>query len=220
MAWGLWRIPERKLRLLGPTRGRRILELGCGAARWSYALRAGGADVVALDFSAERLEQARRLRPARAKPLPMVRADAERLPFADESFDIVFSDWGAMTFCDPSKTVPEVSRVLRNDGVFAFSNSSPFRSVAQNRRRGPPTRRLIYPYFGLGRLDYPGEVNFQRTYADWVRLFTDSLLRIERLVEHRPGPGETSTYLTAAGEPEWARRWPLESIWGLRKTLR
>ena len=40
-AWGVWQIPESELHVLGDVRGRDVLELGCGAARWSCA-RPGG----------------------------------------------------------------------------------------------------------------------------------------------------------------------------------
>ena len=43
---------------------------------------------------------------------------AEALPFADCSFDLVFCDFGAMTFGDPLLVVPEVARVLRRGGRF------------------------------------------------------------------------------------------------------
>ena len=35
LAWGLWRIPEAELHILGEVAGKDILEFGCGAARWS-----------------------------------------------------------------------------------------------------------------------------------------------------------------------------------------
>ena len=43
MAWGLWRIPEAELRILGDVVGKDILELGCGAARWAIELARLGA---------------------------------------------------------------------------------------------------------------------------------------------------------------------------------
>lgn len=183
------------------------------------ALRARGGRPVGLDVSAARLAQARAIQAPGKLSFPLVRADAERLPFEAESFDIVFCDWGAMTFCDPRRTVPEVSRVLRPGGVFAFSNSSPLRSLAQNRRTDRIGDRLLYPYFGLDRLEYPGETNFQRGYGEWVDLFRDSNLVVDRLIEPRPHRSAVTSYLTKA-ERAWARNWPLESIWRLTKPAR
>lgn len=217
-AWGLWRIPEARLRLLGPVRGKDVLEVGCGAARWSHALAAAGARVVGLDLSNAQLRKARRER-RRAGRVALIRANAERLPFVDDAFDVAFSDWGALTFSDPRKTVPEVARVLRPGGRLVFATSSPFRAVVQPRvGRGMP-RRLRYDYFGLHRLDYPREVNFALGYADWVELFRRAGLSIGRLVEFRPSHSNRSAYLSPA-EEEWGRHWPLELIWTVTKSTR
>ena len=48
MAWGMWRIPEADLHILGEVAGKDVLELGCGAARWSIALAGRGARPVGL----------------------------------------------------------------------------------------------------------------------------------------------------------------------------
>ena len=203
--------------LLGDVRGRDVLELGCGAARWSYALRDDGARPVGLDFSPTRLRQARDSGGRRRTALPLVRANAERLPFRADTFDLVFCDWGAMTFCDPARTVPEVARVLRSGGRFVFSNSSPFRSVAQDRRTDRLSARLRYSYFDLGRLEFrDGEVNFQLTTGRWIDLFREHGLAVERLVESRPAEGRPSSYLNPS-EERWARSWPMEWIWQLRR---
>ena len=55
----------------------------------------------------------------------LVQASAEAVPLADASFDIVFWDHGAMNFADPYRTVPEVARLLRPGGLFAFCHLSP-----------------------------------------------------------------------------------------------
>ena len=61
MSWGLWRIPEAELHILGEVAGKDILEFGCGAARWSIALAKCGARPVGLDLSSRQLQHARRL---------------------------------------------------------------------------------------------------------------------------------------------------------------
>jgi ubiquinone/menaquinone biosynthesis C-methylase UbiE len=112
MAWGLWRIPEAELHVLGDVKGKDVLELGCGAARWSIALAQRGARPVGLDLSPRQLAHARRLMAAARVAFPLVEASAEAVPLPTASFDIVFCDWGAMTFCDPARTVPEAARLL------------------------------------------------------------------------------------------------------------
>jgi ubiquinone/menaquinone biosynthesis C-methylase UbiE len=216
LSWGLWRIPEAKLRILGPVRGKDVLELGCGAASWSVGLRRRGARVTGLDVSPRRLAQAREAMRRAGVDFPLLEASAEAVPLPDRSFDIVFCDWGAMTFCDPYRTVPEAARLLRPGGVFAFSTWSVFRSVVFNARTDRIGRRLRNPYFQLYRVRYPDSVEYQLPISEWVRLFRENGFTVERLVETRPPPRATSRYLRRQ-EEQWARRWPLEVIWGLRR---
>lgn len=218
-SWGVFRIPEDDLGLLGPTRGRSILELGCGAGRWSIALAQRGARPTGLDLSAAQLSHARRLQRVVGVRFPLICGSAERLPFRDGSFDIVFCDWGAMTFSDPARSVPECARVLRRGGRFVFATASPFRFMTLDLKRDRHVRRLKRPYFGTYRVDYGGKndaVEFHPPFGVWVQLFRENGLAIERVVEPRPAPGDRSRYLSS-GDVEYARSWPVETIWQLVK---
>jgi SAM-dependent methyltransferase len=147
-----------------------------------------------------------------------VRASAERLPFRDAAFDLVFCDWGAMTFADPMRSVPECVRVLRHGGRLVFATASPLRYVTLDLAKDRQSRRLIRPYFGSHRIDLGSDaaVEFQLPYGAWIDLFRRNGLTVERLVETRPTPGRRSTYLSRA-DADWGRSWPLETIWKLRK---
>jgi len=92
MSWGLWRVPEAQLRILGDVADRDILELGCGAARWSIALVGQGARPVGLDSSSRQLAHARRLMDEAGVDFPLILASAEAVPLPDASFDMVFCD--------------------------------------------------------------------------------------------------------------------------------
>jgi SAM-dependent methyltransferase len=219
MSWGLWRVPERDLGALGPVRGLAVLELGCGAARWSLALAGKGAHAVGLDQSRAQLRHARRLRARSGRPLALVRASAERVPFRSGRFDLIFCDWGAMTFCDPRRTVPECARLLRSGGRLVFATASPIRPLFDGPRGTPSGTRLRRPYFGLHRLDYSDQVNFQLTYGEWIALFRANGFDVERLIETQPRPRARSVYLTRT-EEAIARRYPLEAIWSVRRSAR
>src|SRR5262245_49320797 len=125
-AWGVWRIRESELAILGDVAGADVLEFGCGGAQWSLALARDGARVVGLDQSRAQLAHARALMRAADVDFPLVCASGERVPLAAESFDVVFCDHGAMSFCDPYRSVPEVARVLRPGGRLAFAHSTPW----------------------------------------------------------------------------------------------
>jgi len=220
MAWGFWRIPEAELHVfsedIAEVKGKDVLELGCGAARWSIALARQGARAVGLDLSPRQLAHARRLMEEADIDFPLIEASAEDVPLPDAAFDIVFCDWGAMTFCDPHRTVPEAARLLRPAGLFAFSGGSPIETLCQNTSEDYLDNILVNDYFGLTRLEWADEVDFQLPYGEWLRLFRRNGFIVEDLIETRPPAGATSTYRSEA-ETEWARRWPMENIWRLCK---
>jgi SAM-dependent methyltransferase len=219
LAWGLWQIPESELRILGDVAvpGADVLELGCGEAEWSRALARAGARPVGLDVSPRRLELARAALERDGLEFPLVESPAETLPFDDASFDLVLSDWGATNFADPYAVVPEVARVLRAGGLFAFSGSTPLEWVAFDAAADTWSTRLERDWFGLHRRETPdGSVEFTLTHAGWIGLFREHGLAVERLVETRPPERASSTYRTPE-ETAWARRFPMEQIWVLRR---
>jgi SAM-dependent methyltransferase len=211
-AWGLWQIPESELDVLGDVAGKDVLELGCGAAQWGIALARRGARVTGLDVSERQLEHAREA----GADFPLVCASAEEIPLADASFDVVFCDWGATTFTDPYRTVPEVARVLRPGGLFAFSGGTAIEWVCYDERAQRPGAELERPYFGLHRMDLGDHVEYMLGYGDWIRLFVASGLEVLDLVEPQPSAEAQSTYRDD-DDRAWARQWPMEQIWRVRK---
>lgn len=216
MAWGVWQIPESELHVLGDVRGVDILELGCGAAQWSIALTAAGGRPVALDLSARQLEHARKLMTEAGVQFPLVQASAEAVPLPDASFDIVFCDHGAMSFADPYLTVPEVARLLRPGGLFAFSHGSPILSITWALDAERAGDRLVHDYFGMHAFDDGEMTDFNLPYGEWIRLFRQHGFTVEDLIEPRPAADAVSTYRDEL-ERDWSRRWPSESIWRLRR---
>jgi SAM-dependent methyltransferase len=216
MAWGVWRIPEAELNVLGDVRRKDVLELGCGAARWSIALAGLGARPIGLDVSASQLAHAAQGIAASGVSFPLVQASAEELPFADGSFDVVFCDHGATNFTDPGRTVPEVARVLRPGGLFAFSHDSPFHFVCWDPDAQQYGTRLVGDYFDMRSAEDEVSVVFQRPYGEWIRVLRRAGLVVEDLIEPQPPDGGRTTY-EEYDDVEWARRWPMEDIWIARK---
>jgi SAM-dependent methyltransferase len=217
MKWGVWGLPERRLRVLGEVAGRDVLELGCGAAQWSIALHARGAHVTALDTSARQLEHARELMARAGAKFPLVHAAAEATGLPGARFDIVFCDHGAMSFADPRRTIPEVARLLRPGGLLAFSMHTPILDIAWALDAAHPSPRLQVDYWDLRTIDEPDEpVAYQLAYGEWIRLFTANGLAVEDLIELRPPANARSSYRDDV-DREWARRWPMEHIWRVRR---
>ncbi|MFT4976837.1 MAG: ubiquinone/menaquinone biosynthesis C-methylase UbiE [Myxococcota bacterium] len=216
MSWGLWSLPESELDILGPVKGQDVLELGCGAAQWSVALAQEGARVVGLDNSAAQLRHARARMKAAGLDFPLLHASTEAVPLPDQRFDIIFCDHGAMSFLDPALTLPEVARLLRPGGRFAFNASSTLLTLCFDEENDVLTERLCKSTFELGRNEYEGFVEHVRSHGEWIRLFGENGLVVERLVELRPPAGATSSYRYTP--LAWARRWPAEELWVLRRS--
>ncbi|MDQ1475935.1 MAG: hypothetical protein QOE62_1164 [Actinomycetota bacterium] len=213
LAWGAYRVPESELQILGDVSGRAVLELGCGAAQWSIALAEQGARVVGLDVSAAQLGHARRA----DGTVPLVQASGEQVPFSDSSFDIVFCDHGALSFCDPHVSVPEVARLLRPGGLLAFCCTHPMLYLTWDDKNERQTRKLQIDYADLGRLALEeGTIDWVLPPGSWIRVLRANGFDIEDLRELLVGPDASTTYDDFA-PPKWARRWPAEWIWKARR---
>jgi SAM-dependent methyltransferase len=216
MAWGVWSIPEDDLRILGDVAGKDVLEFGCGAAQWSIALTKRGARCVGLDNSERQLEHARANMTDAGVDFPLLHASAESVPLPSESFDIVFCDYGAMTFADPELTVPEAARLLRAGGLLAFSVETPVHFICWDENSNRVGTELVSNYFDHRKSDDGRSVVFSRPYGKWIELFRRNGFIIEDLIELRPPENARTTYEEYVTY-EWARQWPAEQIWRLRK---
>jgi SAM-dependent methyltransferase len=215
-AWGAWRHPESELRLLPEVLGRDVLELGCGGGQRSVWLTGQGARVTGLDLSDQQLAHARRAAAAVGASVALVQASAEALPFAGGFFDLLLSDHGAMSWGDPDRTLPKAARVLRPGGWLIFCLTSPLFQVCWDDALEAPGERLRRDYFGLHALDEgSGATTFNLPYGEWARRFRAHGLAVEALVEPRPPLGATSTFW--GQRTGWARRWPAELVWKVRR---
>lgn len=218
LAWGVWRIPESELKVLGHLEGLDVLELGCGGAQWTLALIREDVRAVGVDLSERQLVHARARSRESGSQAPLVQGDAERLPFRRDSFDVVFCDHGATTFSPPERTVAEASRVLKPGGFFAFCMSSPIRDVCWDAKTDRVGSQLAADYFELSVLEDSDSVCYQLPYGAWIRLFRQHALVVEDLVEIQ-APEEAVTTYSDFVPLEWARRWPAEHIWKVRKAV-
>ena len=222
LGWGTYDVPEDRIRALGDVRGLRVLEFGCGGCQSGIKVAMRGADVTGLDLSFAQLRHGLANFGETGVRFPVVQASGERVPFRDESFDLVFCDHGVMGFADPFLTVPEVARMLRPSGRFVFNGTTPWIWVAwgEQEEELPPTREMRMDYFEMRTIDSTDPswrtTEFQLTYGDWIRLFRANGLAIEDLIELRPDEDASTTYDDYA-PLEWARAFPAEHIWKVRK---
>ncbi|WP_405580269.1 class I SAM-dependent methyltransferase [Streptomyces sp. NBC_01190] len=215
--WGPEGLDEAAAGLLGPVAGLKdqaVLEIGAGAAQCSRWLAAQGARPVALDLSRRQLQHARRISEesqgsqenqdhadhatgeehaagteAPGGPVRLVQADAGSLPFADASFDLACSAYGALPFvADTARVQREVRRVLRPGGRWVFSVTHPVRWAFPD-EPGPEGLTAVASYFD--RTPYVEQddrglavyVEHHRTLGDRVREIAAAGMRLVDLVE-------------------------------------
>jgi SAM-dependent methyltransferase len=200
--WSPEGVDEADVRVLGDVAGRRVLEVGCGAAQCARWLVTQGALPVGLDVSHRQLQHGRRLDGSTGSEVPTVCATATALPFPDGSFDAAFSAFGALQFVyDAEAAVAEVARVLRPGGRFAFSVTHPIRWTMPD---DPSAAGLVVTGSYWDRTPYVEQdpvsgaaayVEHHRTVGDWVRILAGNGFRLRDLVE-----------------PEWPRGH--DRVWG------
>jgi SAM-dependent methyltransferase len=206
-------VREEDVRLLGDVAGRRVLDVGCGAGQTTRWLRDQGAEPVGFDLSAGQLGYAR--------GLPVVRADAERLPFVDAAFDLACAAYGALPFvADSAAVMREVARVLRPGGRWVFSVTHPVRWCFPD-DSGPAGLTVSASYFdrtpyveqdGSGTATY---VEHHRTFGDRVREAVAAGFEILDVIEPEWPEGHETTY--AQWGPLRGRLVPGTAIWVTRR---
>ena len=157
--WGIWSVPESQLGML-PTaaEGMDAIELGCGTGYVSAWLARRGARPVGIDNSEEQLATAKSFQEEFGIEFPLLHGNAERVPLPDASFDLAISEYGASLWCDPYEWIPEAARLLRHGGQLVFLVNSVFLILcAPDDENVPAGPSLLRPYFGMHRVEWPGD---------------------------------------------------------------
>jgi ubiquinone/menaquinone biosynthesis C-methylase UbiE len=158
----------------------RVLDVasGSGNAALAAARRTWG-NVVSSDYVPALLERGRERAAAERLEIEFVEADAQDLPFADASFDVAISIYGAMFAPDQEKTAAELLRVVKPGGRIGMGNWCPdgavgtmFQTIAKH---APPPPGLDSP------LLWGTEERLRELFGDGI---TD--LRVERRVSRQP----------------------------------
>jgi SAM-dependent methyltransferase len=228
LTWCPERLREDEAHLLGDVAGLDVLEVGCGAAQGSRWVAGQGARVVGIDLSAAMLRESRALDLAldrgtgcgTGRGVPLVQADATRLPLADAAFDVAFSAYGAVPFvADSAAVMAEVARVLRPGGRWVFSLTHPVRWVFPD-DPGPAGLKAGFSYFD--RTPYvesapDGAVVYaehHRTMGDRVRELVAAGFVLDDLVEPEWPEGHTETW--GGWSPERGRLLPGTAVFCCR----
>jgi len=126
--------------------GTRLLDVACGAGQLAIPAARRGIQVTAIDLAANLVGQARARAAEAGVHVRVDEGDAEDLPYADRSFDVVLSLIGAMFAPRPELVAAEMARVCRPGGRIIMANWTAAGHVGQMfkviGRHAPPP-----PYF-------------------------------------------------------------------------
>lgn len=141
-----WRLVLRSIDLVQVTPGDRVLDIACGRGGSSYMLRHStlAESIDAIDLLAENIEMARKLFPA-DQQLTYTQADAQSLPFADQSFHKALCCEAAFHFPDRGQFLSEMCRVLQPGGrlvVVDFVWRTPEHRRCRNQPMGQVVRKV------------------------------------------------------------------------------
>lgn len=111
--------------------GDRVLDVACGSGNLAIPAARAGAVVTGVDIATNLLNQARARAQAEGVEAQFDEGDAEQLPYADASFDVVVSMFGAMFAPRPELVATELVRVCKPGGRIAMANWTPAGFIGQ-----------------------------------------------------------------------------------------
>jgi SAM-dependent methyltransferase len=117
--------PRDLLERIGVAPGEDVLDVATGTGNLALKAAAAGAQVVGVDLTPELFETARRRAAEHAVAVEWVEGDAERLPFEDESFDVVLSAFGVQFAPRHEIVAQELARVCRPGGRIGLVSWTP-----------------------------------------------------------------------------------------------
>jgi SAM-dependent methyltransferase len=168
------------------------LDVGCGEGRFCRMLRACGVRGIGVDPTEELLRHARLRDPEGDYRL----GRAEKLDFADGSFDLVVSYLTLVDIPDVRAAIPEMARVLRPGGTLLIANLTSFSTAGQSWKRDQGGK----PYFSIDRyLEERADWaswrgirihNWHRPLGTYMSLLLEAGLQLRHFAEPAPHGGD------------------------------
>lgn len=189
----------------------RVLDVAAGNGNASLAAARRGCKVISTDYVGLLLERGAKRADAEHLNINFQTADAENLPFADASFDVVLSTFGVMFTPDQAKAAAEMLRVCRPGGRIGLANWTPEGFIGQVfkvlGRHLPPPAGLQPPsrwgvmshlesLFGPSAISIqatPKEFNFRyRSAAHFIEVFRTWYGPVHKAFAALPADGATA----------------------------
>jgi len=184
---------EAELRLLGDLKGKRVLELGCGAAQSSISFAKQGATAIGVDLSSEQLAIGRRLCEREEVRVELRHGDMADLAFLRaDSIDLVFSAYAFGFVEDLNRVFRQVHRVLKVGAPLVCSLPHPAYDLIDEDASPTTISRSYFDRSPL-EIDLDGFrfTRYPHTIADLYMGLTRASYRVDLILEPPPRPDGT-----------------------------
>jgi SAM-dependent methyltransferase len=162
IAQRIWAVGDDIVDRVGIKQGERVLDVACGTGNAAIPAAAAGAETTGVDITPDLLEDARRNAAAARVEVEWVEGDAQEMPFADGSFDVVVSTFGCMFAPDHRRAAGEIARVLAPGGRFGVAAWRPEGNIgnffATISKYAPPPPEGFQPPQQWGLRDHVTEI--------------------------------------------------------------
>ena len=116
---------EELVKAVDPHPGQKVLDVACGSGTAALVTARRYCDVTGVDYVPELIDRARKRAEASGLPSEFLVADAQDLPFPDNSFDVILSVYGVQFAPDQEKAAAELVRVCKPGGVIGLAGPAP-----------------------------------------------------------------------------------------------
>ncbi len=190
---------EAELRLIGQLGGKRILDLGCGAAQSSIAFAKQGATAVGVESSPEQMALARRLVERERVRVELHQGDLADLAFLRaESIDVAFSAYALALVEDVGRVFRQVHRVLKVGSPLVVSLPHPAYDMIDDDNPGqaPTVYRSYFDQSPMTEVaDGVDVITYHHTITELHTALMRAGYRVDTILEPQPTPsGPRSTH--------------------------
>jgi SAM-dependent methyltransferase len=205
---------------IGVRRGDELLDVACGSGQLALVAARRGARVTGVDIASNSIEAARGRAVSEGFDARFDEGDAEELPYADASFDVVATIFGAMFAPRPEQVANEMLRVCRPGGKIAMANwtkegfiGTMFATIGRYVPPPPMPSPLLWGSEGVVRDRFgAGTADLQMTRVDYRFDYPFSPAAVVEFFRQYYGPATRA--FAALDEPERAQlRAELTELW-------
>jgi 2-polyprenyl-3-methyl-5-hydroxy-6-metoxy-1,4-benzoquinol methylase len=182
---------EKDLNLIGNVEGKKVLEIGCGGANCGISLAKQGAIVTCSDISKEQIGFAKNNAEKENVDIKFIVSAMEKINYINE-FDVVILMAALSYIEDIDKVFNNVSKSLKNNGLFVFSLNDPtFYSVAAKYLWDDPENQQSYFYCGPEIFKWNENddfefITYRRPIYEYINCLTKNSLYIEKFYQLKP----------------------------------